>query len=132
MLNYLGKLNIKKASGIDNISAKPLKMTASAIAESLTNLFNYSLEIRIPSEWKIACVTPVPKKEEEALLESYRPVSVLPIIAKIFEAMAHTQLYSYIEINSLLHAAQSGFQPQHSTQDVLIRSVDDWRSTEQR
>ena len=32
-----------------------------------------------------------------------------------------------METNSLLHAAQSGFWPQHSTQDVLIRSVDDWR-----
>ena len=39
VLNYLGKLN-KKASGTDNISAKLLKMTASGIAESLTNLFN--------------------------------------------------------------------------------------------
>ena len=116
MLSYLGKLNIKKATGTDNISAKLLKMTASAIAESLTNLFNYSLDTgRIPSEWKSACVIPVPKKGEKELVESYRPVSVLPIIAKIFEAMVHTQLYSYMETNSLIHAAQSGFRPQHST-----------------
>ena len=75
VLSYLGNLNIKKATGTDNISAKLLKMTASAIAESLTNLFNYSLNTgRIPSEWKSACVTPVPKKGEK-LVESYRPVS---------------------------------------------------------
>ena len=128
VLSYLGKLNIKKATGTGNISAKLLKMTASAIAVSVTNLFNYSLDTgRIPSEWKSACVTPVPKKGEKELVESYRPVSVLPIIAMIFEAMVHTQLYSYMETNSLIHAAQSGFWPQHRTQDVLIRSVDDWR-----
>ena len=62
VLSYLGKLSIKKATGTDNISAKLLKMTASAIAESLTNLFNYSLETRIPSEWKTACVTKSQRK----------------------------------------------------------------------
>ena len=72
-------------------------------------------------------MTPVPKKGEKELVESYRPVSVLPIIAKIFEAMVHTQLYSYMETNSFILTAQLGFRPQHSTHDVLIRSVDDWR-----
>lgn len=51
---------------------------------------------------------------------------MLPIIAKIFEAMVHTQLYSYMETNSYMQHSQV-FRPQHSTQDVLIKSVDDWR-----
>jgi len=41
--------------------------------------------------------------------------------------MLHTQLYNYLEMNSLIHDAQSGFHPLCSTQAVLIRSVDDWR-----
>ena len=44
-----------------------------------------------------------PNEGGEGISESYRPVSVLPITAKIFEAMVHTQLYSYTETNSLLH-----------------------------
>ena len=128
MLGYLNKLNVKKATGTDSISAKLLKMAAPAIAESLTSLFNHSLETgEIPSEWKAACVTPVPKKGDKQSVKNYRPVSVLPVVAKVFEAMVHAQLFNYLENNSLLHDAQSGFRPLRNTQDVLIRSVDDWR-----
>jgi len=38
--------------------------------------------------------------------------------------MVHTQLYNYLEMNSLIH---DGFHPLCSTQAVLIRSVDNWR-----
>ena len=41
--------------------------------------------------------------------------------------MVHTQLYHYLEMNSHIHDAQSGFHPLCGTQAVLIRSVDDWR-----
>ena len=35
-------------------------------------------------------------------------------------------LYSYLVKNSLLHPSQSGFRPSHGTQDVLLKTVDDW------
>ena len=59
--------------------------------------------------------------------EVYRPVSVLPIVAKIMEKIVHRQLYSYLQEHSILNTAQSGFRPQHTTQNVLMSSVDDWR-----
>ena len=31
--------------------------------------------------------------------------------------------------NSFLYPAQSGFGPGHSTQDVLVASIDDWRKS---
>ena len=40
----------------------------------------------------------------------------------------HTQLFVYLQDNSLLNSAQSGFHPLHNTQHVLLRSVDDWRA----
>ena len=55
-------------------------------------------------------------------------MSVLPVLAKVFEAEVHTQLYAYLETNSLLHPAQSGFRPLHNTQHVLLKTVDDWRT----
>ena len=96
--------------------------------KSLTSLFNASLESgMIPSEWKAANITPVPKGADRELVKNYRPISVLPIVAKVFEAIVHTQLYSYLESGFLLHPAQSGFQPHHCTEDVLIKTIDDWR-----
>ena len=67
---------------------------------------------------------PVPKKGDQQLVKNYRPVSVLPIVAKVFEAMVYTQLYNHLETNSL--APDAGFCPLCSTQDALIRPVDDW------
>ena len=46
---------------------------------------------------------------------------------KISESIIHDQLYDYLHSNSILHPAQSGFRPKHCTQDVLLKSVDDWR-----
>lgn len=67
---------------------------------------------------------PVPKKGDQQLVKNYRPVSVLPIVAKVFEAMVYTQLYNHLETNSL--TPDAGFCPLCSTQDALIRPVDDW------
>ena len=128
VLKILSTLDIKKATGCDMISARLLKAAAPAIAKSLTLLFNESLNSgKFPSEWKMALVTPVPKSGDKQLVSNYRPISVLPAIAKVFERLVHQQLYNYLASHNLLNEAQSGFRPQHSTQDVLLKTVDDWK-----
>ena len=53
----LCNLNVRKATGADGISARLLKMTAPAIAKSLTHLFNCSMEMgALPKDWKAAYV----------------------------------------------------------------------------
>ena len=54
-------------------------------------------------------------------------MSVLPVVVKVFERLVHQQLYSHLQENSLLHTAQFGFRPGHSTQDALVSLVDEWR-----
>ena len=51
----------------------------------------------IPSEWKSANITPVLKKGRKEDVNNYRPISVLPIVAKVFERIVHKQLYEYLE-----------------------------------
>ena len=83
---------------MDGISSRLLKLTAPSVARSLTQLFNYSLQTgEIPSEWKSANITPVLKKGRKEDVNNYRPISVLPIVAKVFERIVHKQLYEYLE-----------------------------------
>ena len=56
----------------------------------------------------------------------FRPVSVIPVIAKVYESLIYKQLYIYLTTNSLLQPNQFGFWPSHSTQDALLKTMDDW------
>ena len=57
-------------------------------------LFNLCISTnQIPSEWNVAYVTPVLKpKSLKSSLDSYRPISVITPIAKIFERLLDTQI----------------------------------------
>jgi len=58
-------LHTSKASGPDDTSTRMLKETASAIAPSLTALFNYSVQNGvIPDEWKCSNIVPIPKSSQ--------------------------------------------------------------------
>ena len=128
VLKKLSALDVGKATGPDQISARLLCMVAPKIAGCLTALFNASLMCgEFPSEWKCANVSPVPKASDKHDVNNYRPVSVIPVIAKVFESLVHDQLYQYLLKNKLLNIVQSGFRPHHCTQDFLLKTVDDWR-----
>jgi hypothetical protein len=74
-------------------------------------------------DWKRARVIPVYKTEDRTKCENYRPISILPIIRKLFEKEVFGQLYQYLIDNSLLSRFQSGFRPKHSTMS-LFDSID--------
>ena len=127
VIDLLRNLDVRKATGCDKIQARALKLTAAAIARPLCCLFNLSLKTtQIPLEWKSANITPLLKHGDETQMENYRPISVLPVVAKVMERIVFNQLYCFLQEHSLLTQHQSGFRPNHCTQDVLIGTVDEW------
>ena len=56
---------------------------------------------------------------------NYRPVSILPLVSKVFEKIMYDQLYEYIEhfLNQLL----CGFRKAHLTQHALFRLLQIWQ-----
>ena len=127
-MDGLNSLVVSKATGPDGLPARILKLAAPMIAGSLFILFNACLtESVFPDDWKLANVHPVFKSGDSRLLTNYRPISVLSILAKVFESLVHKQVYSYFSSNNLLSPAQSGFRPGHSTQDLLIKVTEDWK-----
>ena len=85
------------------------------IAESLTYIFNQSLLTGIfPDEWKSARVTPLYKNSGKRNdPTNYRPISVIPVVAKVFERVVYDQLYYYLTKNCILSRYQSGFRSLH-------------------
>ena len=57
---------------------------------------------------------------------NFRPISILPMLSKVFEKEVFQQLYHYLKVNSILSKFQFGFRPVHSTVLALIQMCDDW------
>ena len=127
ILNLLHGLVASKASGMDGISAKVLKIAAPVIAPSLALIFNQSISTGIfPSDWKIARVTPIFKTGAKHDMENYRPISVISIVSKIMEKLIYNQLYDYLINSNLLSNSQHGFRPCHSTTTALLDITNRW------
>ncbi len=82
-----------------------------------------------PSAFKQARITPLLKKPtvNPTLLGNYRPVSLLPFIAKTLERVVFNQVTAFLTQNNLLDSNQSGFRSGHSTETVLLSVVENLR-----
>ena len=79
-----------------------------------------------PDDWKCARVTPLFKQGERDDLNNYRPISVIPVIAKVFERIVYNQLYAYLTKHNVICKCQSGFRSIHSTVTALLGATDTW------
>ena len=87
VLTSLKQLDINKATGSDGIPVRLLKETADQIALSLTMLLNKSLRLGIfPGDWKLANIIPIFEKGKRDFVESYCPVSLLPVTSKVLKS----------------------------------------------
>ena len=76
----LQTLKTKKSSGCDEISSDVIERISPSVFEPLRYIFNLSIKKDIfPDQLKIAEVIPLFKKGDNALMDNYRPISVLPI-----------------------------------------------------
>ena len=127
VFNSLVSLDVTKSSGPDEISAYMLKHTAASISSSITTLFNKSLSFGcVPTEWKLARVTPVPKVSKPTSPDHFRPISLLSILSKILEKHVCSLVRDHLASNSLLSDHQWGFRPGRSTTSALLSTLSDW------
>lgn len=114
------------AKGLDDISAEMLKLCLPFCLKILTHIINCSLEINcVPSSWKWALITPIPKKENINNINELRPISILPTLSKVLERYVYLQLKKYIDTINILPERQSGFRSGFSTATTLLDITDD-------
>ena len=84
--NKLKTLDKNKATGIHNIPDKILSLCADIVAPRLADIFNYFLVSKnVLDDFKIGKISPLFKNGEREDINNYRPISVLPSIARVFE-----------------------------------------------
>ena len=127
VFSLLSKLCKSKATGLDMIFARLLRECADLIADPMCSIFNQSIRSGIfPQEWKCAKVIPLFKEGNHSDLNNYRPISIVPIVAKVFERIIYDQVYGYLTENNLISSQQSGFRSLHSTVTALLEATNNW------
>ena len=125
ILKLINKLPAKTSTGHDGISCKFLKQIADILAPSISLAINHSLYTGIfPTKLKLARLLPLYKKDNNALFENYRPISLLPAISKIYEKVVFKQLYHYFQSNNYFYKSQYGFREEHSTETACLEFID--------
>ena len=108
-ITTIKKLDSSKATGIDGISAKILKLSADIIAPSLLNIINISIyNGQFPDTLKEAKLLPIHKVGPKSDPSNYRTISILPAISKIIEKHVTKHMFGFLNKHKVLHKAQSG------------------------
>ena len=129
VLKEINSINNKKANPVNTIPSKILKISSECSADTLPSLINKSLTSsrKFPSNLKLADITPIYKKKNPQAKENYRPVSVLPVLSKVFERLMQKQINSFI--TDYLSDFLCGYRQGFSTQHALIKLIESWRQS---
>ena len=124
---FINGLNIAKATGLDGIGPRILKLANNILAPSIAALINKSIKTAtFPEQLKVAKVYPIHKGGSKSDPVNYRPISILPTISKIFEKHINKHLMAFLNKYKLIHPNQSGFRQKHSCQTALVKFIDQW------
>ena len=119
-------LDPKKTCMENDIPAKTLIGTNDIISDYISNVYNvYKNSKNFPTSLKTADVAPIHKEKERTLKKNYRPVSILPILSKLFESIMHDQISTYIEKH--LSSYLFGYRKGYGTQHCLLVMIEMWR-----
>ena len=121
----IASMKSSKSCGIDGISVHLYKEFFRGIGHILLDIVNSSLASgAVPQAWKHALITPIPKTDDLSDPTKFRPISVVPGIAKIVERIVHQQLSAYFTEHELFSSTQHGYRSLHSTETALAVITD--------
>ena len=111
--------NVKNtAPGCDSVPTWLFRSCSYELAEPIAHIYNCSIQYGVvPSTWRTAIVTPVPKVTCPASLSDYRPISVTPLLSRIAEKfVVRRYIRPAIPTNALLD--QFAFKPTRLRNDL--------------
>jgi len=123
----LFRVNQHKPAGQDGIPALFFKKFNKSLSSVIRYAFNASLFTgHFPDPLKQSIVLPLYKgKGKISDPGSYRPITILSPLSKLFEKLVHTRVVRFLLSQNLLSSCQHGFRDTFSTQSATLKFVND-------
>jgi len=114
-----------KAPGIDRICNTTLKALPIRAILYIALIFNAILRVQVfPKQWKLAAILMIHKPgKPENDPESYRPISLLPSLSKLWERLIANRITVIMRQSNILPDHQFGFREGHGTVEQVHRLV---------
>ena len=81
---------------------------------------------KFPITFKNANVTSVHKKDDPTDKTNFRPISVLPLLSKVFKRVIYNQLGKYMD--TFLNKFLCGFRKAHCTRHAVFKLLQRWQN----
>ena len=120
--DVIAQQNPKKSPGVDGHTADIIQAVHSIDNRFFTSLFNKCLTLGyFPKQWRESVVKIIPKADKNSYRDpnAYRPISLLPVLAKVLEKLLINRIVDYLRKRRLVSIRQYGFTPQVSTETAL-------------
>ena len=109
-------LESKKASIENDIPAKMLIESHDVVSTHLSNIYNNAKnKMQYPGILKQGTIRPINKTKTKTFLKKdYRPISLIPIVSKVYEKNMYDQIYTYMD--KFLSPYLFEYRKNHSTE----------------
>ena len=99
LVSSICRLNRRRVPGPDRIGAAALQHLPASDVEFVLDLFNSSLRLQyFPRLWENANICMIPKPGKPRMLPgSYRPISLLPVLSKVFERLLLARMWPLLD-----------------------------------
>ena len=76
-----------------------------------------------PSQWCCVDIVPIPKGAMSFLLSGFRPISITPVLSKVYERLVSSRLCAFMETEGVFPMHQYAYRKGLGTCDALLDIV---------
>jgi len=119
LVRALKKLKNGKTGAEDGLVAEMLKTSHKPLIAAIVSFFNQLLrgDQLPPPEWRNTMMKVLFKKGDALLLGNYRPISIIPVMAKLFSTVLYARIAEHID--SRISEEQFGFRRGRGCSDAV-------------
>ena len=127
-LQIINKLGYSSSTAHDRLDAMAVKHGASILHGPITHVINLSIgQSKFAAHWKIGRLLPLHKGKGKIHQDpdSFRPISLLPVIGKIMERVIQPQILDFMSKTRQFNENNYSYRKEHSTMTAMIQISND-------